>query len=426
VWVPTGASGECIRGLGMSESTIPRFDYDLLAPEVRDDPYPLYERLREASRIHWSESLGGWGLTRYDDVRAALDVEELSAARFSPYLEIMRNSENPDPVSLALYEGLQAWFTFADPPYHTRVRGLTRGVISGPMKAMTKSVDALVEDLLDVAQERGEIDVIADLARPASVGAIVKLLGVPAEDQELFTEWSEMLTEYIGGAIDVPNRRERARGALGELSDYLNELVSARRSTPGEDLVSALISARNKGDALSTDEIVATAGMLLFAGYGSSTNTVGNGLLALLSNPSQRTVLADGAVTAERAVEEILRYDSPVQVTVRNADRDGALECPEISAGDRVFLFVASANRDESRVSNPGDFDLTREKIPHVTFGYGIHFCIGAPLARIEVPLVFKRLFERFRSIELTSSELHWQPTVGFRGLKELPVAVHA
>src|ERR1700679_3676047 len=170
---------ECL----VSHGTVPRFDYDLLSPEVRDDPYPLYERLREASRIHWSEKLGGWGLTRYDDVRAALDIPELSAARFSPYLEIMRASEDPDPVSLELYEGLQAWFTFADPPYHTRVRALTRGVISGPMKAMTASVDALVEDLLDVAQERGEIDVIADLARPASVGAIVKLLGVPAEDQ---------------------------------------------------------------------------------------------------------------------------------------------------------------------------------------------------------------------------------------------------
>jgi cytochrome P450 len=410
----------------VSDTAVPRFDYDLLSPEVRDDPYPLYERLREASRIHWSEKLGGWGLTRYDDVRAALDIPELSAARFSPYLEIMRASEDPDPVSLELYEGLQAWFTFADPPYHTRLRSLTRGVMSGPMKAMTVSVDELVGELLDAAEERGEIDVVADLARPASIGAVVKLLGVPSADKELFTEWSEMLTEYIGGAIDVPNRRERARTALRELSDYLDALVSDRRSSPGEDLISALIAARNNGDSLSSEEVVATAAMLLFAGHGSSTNAVGNGLLALLRNPVQRDALADGAVTAERAVEEILRYDSPVQVTVRNADRDGALDCPEIAAGDRVFLFVASANRDGERVDSPNEFDLGREKAAHITFGYGIHFCIGAPLARIEVPLVFKRLFERFKSIELTESELHWQPTVGFRGLKELPVAVRA
>jgi cytochrome P450 len=298
--------------------------------------------------------------------------------------------------------------------------------MSGPMKAMTVSVDELVGELLDAAEERGEIDVVADLARPASIGAVVKLLGVPSADKELFTEWSEMLTEYIGGAIDVPNRRERARTALRELSDYLDALVSDRRSSPGEDLISALIAARNNGDSLSSEEVVATAAMLLFAGHGSSTNAVGNGLFALLRNPAQRDALADGAVTAERAVEEILRYDSPVQVTVRNADRDGALDCPEINAGDRVFLFVASANRDGERVESPNEFDLGREKAAHITFGYGIHFCIGAPLARIEVPLVFKRLFERFKSIELTESELHWQPTVGFRGLKELPVAVRA
>jgi cytochrome P450 len=408
----------------MAEQPVPRFDYDLLAPAIRANPYPLYEQLRDAGPIHWSERLGGWGLTRYDDVRAALDIEELSAARFSPYLEIMRASADPDPVSLALYEGLQAWFTFADPPYHTRVRALTRGVISKPMKAMNASVDALVNDLLDVAQERGEIDVIADLARPASIGAIVKLLGVPVADQKLFTEWSERLTEYIGGAIDVPNRRERAQTALSELTDYLNQLVDACRASRGDDLISALLSARNKGDALRQEEIVATAGMLLFAGYGSSTNTVGNGLLALLSNPNQRQALADGLVTAERAVEELLRYDSPVHVTVRNADRDGALDCPEISAGDRVFLFVASANRDERKVERPAELDLLREKIPHITFGYGIHFCIGAPLARIEVPLVFKRLFDRFSRVAITSPQLEWQPTVGFRGLKELRVAV--
>lgn len=406
------------------DGAVPRADYDLLAPEIQADPYPLYEHLRAAGRIHWSESLSGWGLTRYEDVRASLDREDLSAARFSPYLEAMRESESPDPVSLALYQGLATWFTFADPPFHTRARGLVRGVISGPMKAMAPSADALVRELVQRAAEVGEIDVITELARPASVGTIVLLLGVPIADEPLFAGWSEALTDYIGGAVDVPNRRERALAALGELGSYLTELVRERTRNPGTDLVSALVGARNNGDALSEQEVVATAAMLLFAGHGTSTNTVGNGLLALMRNPDQGRVLADGSVSPTQAVEEFLRYDSPVQITVRNATRHGALDCPEIEAGDRVFLFIGSANRDLDSVERPNELDVTRRKSAHITFGYGIHFCIGAPLARIEVPLVFKHLFERFSAIERVSDDLRWQATVGFRGLRELRVAV--
>ncbi|MHB1809271.1 MAG: cytochrome P450 [Solirubrobacteraceae bacterium] len=403
---------------------VPRIEYDLLAPEIRDDPYPLYARLRSAGPIHWSESLSGWGLTRHEEVRAALDREDLSAARFSPYLEAARTSEPSDPVSIALYEALETWFTFADPPGHTRLRALARGVIAPPMKAMAPTVDALVRELVERAAERGEIDVIAELARPASVGTVVRLLGVPTADEPLFTDWSEALTDYIGGAVDVRNRRDRAWTALGELRAYLTELVRERTRSPGTDLLSALVGARRGGDALSEEEVVATAAMMLFAGHGTSTNTVGNGLLALMRNPDQSQALADGSASAEQAVEELLRYDSPVQITVRNAVCDGALGCPEIGVGDRVFLFIGSANRDLAGVQRADELDVRRLKSAHITFGYGIHFCIGAPLARIEVPLVFKHLFSRFAAIEPLSTELRWQPTVGFRGLRELRVAV--
>lgn len=406
------------------ESSVPRIDYDLLAREHRDDPYPLYAELRAAGPIHWSESLGGWGLTRHDGVRAALDRDDLSAARFSPYLEAARASETPDPVSVALYEALQSWFTFADPPGHTRLRALARVVIAPPMKAMAPTVDALVGELVERAAERGELDVIGELARPASVGTVVRLLGVPTADEPLFTDCSEALTDYIGGAVDVPDRRDRAWRALGELRAYLTELVRERTRTPGADLVSALIGARRDGDALSEQEVVATAAMMLFAGHGTSTNTVGNGLLALMRNPEQQRALADGSASPEQAVEEFLRYDSPVQITVRNAACDGALGCPEIRAGDRVFLFIGSANRDLAGVERADELDVRRAKSAHITFGYGIHFCIGAPLARIEVPIVFRQLLARFASIEPLVSELRWQPTVGFRGLRELRVGV--
>jgi cytochrome P450 len=411
----------------MSEATIAHLDYDLLDPGNRRDPYPLYAELRDAGPIHWSESLGGWVLSRYDEVHSALDHPELSAARFTPYLESLRRAPSVDRDSEMLYEGLNAWFTFADPPYHTRLRSITRRVLSRPMKAIGTRVEPLLDSLLAEADERGGADLLDELARPLSVGAIAELLDVPLADRALFLQWSELLTALIAGAVDVPSRRERALEGLRELNSYIHALVAERRGRGGEDVVAGLLSERHEGEPLSTDEVVATIAMLLFAGHGSTTNAIGNGALALLRNETQRRALIDGEVTAEDAFEELLRYDSPVQVTVRNAACDGALGCGEISAGDRVFLFVASANRDGRRVERPDELDLARSvRGRHITFGYGIHFCLGAPMARIVAPMALDRLFARARSVALAETELEWQATVGFRGLERLPVDVAA
>ena len=411
----------------MRDSTVASLDYDLLTAENRMDPYPVYARLREEAPIHWSNSLGGWVFTRFDEVHDALDEGDLSAARFTPYLEGARGSSNPDPESLELYEGLNAWFTFADPPNHTRLRSLTRNVVSPPMKAMRPAVEALIGRLLDEAEELGETDMVNDLARTVSVTTIATLLGVPFADQQMFLNWAEVLTAYIGGAIDVPDRRRRALQGLRELSDYLHTHVEERRAHPGEDLVSALLAARKDGDALSVEEIVATSAMMLFAGHGSSTNAIGNGMLALLQNPDQYALLAAGEVSATHAVEELLRYDSPVHVTVRTALSDGVLGREEISTNDRVFLFIAAANRDPRRTERPEQLDFMRGKrVNHVTFGYGIHFCLGAPLARMEATLLLEKLVERFSRVELATDELQWKSTVGFRGLESLPLTVRA
>jgi cytochrome P450 len=255
----------------------------------------------------------------------------------------------------------------------------------------------------------------------------VSLLGVPLEDQRTFLDWAEVLTAYIGGATDVPDRRRRALQGLRELSDYLEAHVVQRRAHPGDDLVSALLAAHKDDDELSVNEIVATSAMMLFAGHGSSTNAMGNGMLALLQNPDQCALLAAGRVSAAHAVEELLRYDSPVHVTVRTALRDGVLGREEILADDRVFLFIAAANRDPRRTERPEQLDLLRSnRVNHVTFGYGIHFCLGAPLARAEATIVFERLVKRFSRVELATDELQWKSTVGFRGLESLPLTVNA
>ncbi len=400
-------------------------EYDLLAPATLADPYPLYRSLREQGSVHWSESLGGWGLTRHADVRPALNDGDLSARRFAPYLERLAGRADADPHDVRLYESLSRWFTFDDPPGHTRLRTFTRKVFSAPMKAMGGSVEALVDELLDGIEANGCGDVIADFARPLSVGAIADLLGVPREHCDRFTAWSDLLTQVIGGALQVGDRRRRASEGVEALDEYLGELVRRRRAEPSPDLIGRL--AATDGDGAPTDEEIAAIGaMMLFAGHGTTTNLIGNGLLALLRHPDQLDVLRRDAGLVPAAVEELLRFDSPVQVTVRNAARDGALGVEEIAAGDRVFLFVASANRDAPGVDSPDELDVTRGDGRHLTFGYGIHFCIGAPLARIEAPVAFARLIERFPKLRLAlpEDELEWQRTVGFRGPQSLPVRV--
>jgi cytochrome P450 len=406
-------------------SAPPAADYDLLAPGTLADPYPLYRALREQGRVHWSASLGGWGLTRHDDVRPALNATDLSARRFAPYLERLAARPDADPEDVRLYESLNRWFTFDDPPGHTRLRTHTRRVFSAPMKAMTGAVETMVDELLDGIERNGGGDVIADFARPMSVGAIADLLGVPRADCDRFTQWSDLLTEVIGGALAVDDRRRRAARGVRELDDYLGALVRRRRAEPTPDLIGRLAAIGGE-DAPADEEIAAIGAMMLFAGHGTTTNLIGNGLLALLRHPRQLELLRREPERVPDAVEELLRFDSPVQVTVRYASRDGALGVEEIAAGDRVFLFVASANRDAPGVDAPEELDVARADGKHLTFGYGIHFCIGAPLARIEAPIAFTRLIERFPRLRLAvpEHELAWQRTVGFRGLVSLPVRV--
>lgn len=400
--------------------------YDLLAPEHLRDPYPLYAELRRGGAVHWSDSLGGWALTRYADVRPALAHAELSAARFAPSLARLRARPGVEPADLRLLERLDSWFTFNDPPQHTRLRTFTRQVLSAPMKAMTAAVRRSADRLLDAIAASGEGDVIADFSRPLSVGAIAELLGVPRSHYDRFTGWSDVLTEFVGGALNVPDRRARALAGLTELHAYLEELVYERRAAPSDDLIGRLADI-DAPDAPTDQEIAAIGEMMLFAGHGTTTNLIGNAVLALLRHPEQLERLRREPGRVPAAIEELLRYDSPVQITVRNAACDGAFGIDGARTGDRVFLFLGAANRDGSEHDAPDTLDVTRADAHHVSFGYGIHFCIGAPLARIEARAALGRLIERFPALALAvpESDLRWQPTVGFRGLERLPIAVH-
>lgn len=358
-------------------------------------------------------------------MRTALASPELSGARFAPYIERLSQRPDADPEERALFEMLDRWFTFSDPPVHTRLRSRTVRAFSGPMKAMAGAVTELADALLDRFEADGGGDLIAGFGRPISVGAISDLLGVPREDGPRFTAWSDQLTELVGGALTVPNRRRRALAGVRELYAYLGALVRDRRTAPTGDLLGRLVALSGE-DSLSDEEVVSIGSMMLFAGHGTTTNLVGNGMLALLRHSEQLAALRAAPQRIATAIEELLRYDSPVQVTVRVAVRDGALGFAPIRAGDRVFLFVGSANRDAPGDGAPEELDVLRDESRHLSFGYGIRFCLGAPLARIEARIAFARLLERFGEIHLAEPEasLRWRPTVGFRGLQTLRVEV--
>jgi cytochrome P450 len=407
-------------------TTVPQESYDLLSDEHLADPYPLYARLQREAPVHWSESLQGWAIMRHADVNLALSDPSLSANRFGPYLERLTAEAEVDRLELLLLERLAAWFTFADPPSHTRLRGITRQVFSGPMKAMRPEVERMTDALVERVLAQGSADIISEVARPLSMGAITQVLGVPRSDEDQLTEWSDALTGFIGGAMNLDRRRQRAAQSLDELSSYLLKLVRVRRHQPTDDVIGALASIERNGDVLADEEIAAIGSMLLFAGHGTTTNLIGNGLLALLRHPGQMQLLRSQPDLFPSATEELLRYDSPVQITTRIAKMDGAMGIGEARAGDRLFIFVAAANRDPALQDESESLDVARRRAAHVSFGYGIHFCLGAPLARIEAPYALESIVRRLPGLRLAVpvDTLAWQPTVGFRGLRALPIAI--
>lgn len=409
----------------------PVVEYDLLRGENLRNPYQLYARLRDEAPVHWHPGLGGWVVTRYEDVVAAIADKRLSADRFEPYLERLDErgldeSDEPDgdPQLRTFYRNLRLWISFADPPDHTRLRALIgKALPPRVLRDVMTEASGIADGLLDACAAKGEFDVIADYSYPLAVTVITRLLGIPADDEGMFEQWSDDLTRYIGGSLVQPDRRERALRALSDLGDYLRDAIAQRRRDPGPDVVTSLITAQEGGTQLTDDEVVATCAMMLFAGHGTTTNLIGNGLFALLGHPDQLDRLRSDASLAGKAVEELLRYDSPVQMTIRIVREEMELSGCRFRPGERVFPVVASANRDERRFADPDVLDIERPENRHVSFGYGIHFCIGAPIARVEALIGLTKLVERFPRLAVVDEDgLEWQPTVGFRALERLPV----
>ena len=395
--------------------------YDPLTPEMLADPYPVLHQLRAQEPVHYCETIGGWVLTRYDDVLAALRDPRLSADRIRPYLRRLSDEERARQSAIAT---LADWMVFTDPPDHTRLRALvTKAFTPRVVEGLRGSIQQVVNELLDAVQTDGEMDAIADFAYPLPATVIARMLGVPPEDRDKFRAWSDGLAEFVGGALGAAERREHAQQCLTELTEYFGGVIAERRAAPRDDLMTALIAARDEGDKLSEDELIATCVLLLFAGHETTTNLIGSGLLALLRNREQLEMLRDDPALIDDAVEEFLRYDSPVQAAARVTLEDIEIRGTTIAKGQRVFPLITAASRDPAQFPDPDRLDITREPNRHLAFGYGIHFCVGAPLARLEAQLAIPTLLRRMPDLCLLTDEPPWKQTFLLRGLQSLPVA---
>jgi cytochrome P450 len=392
--------------------------YDLWSPAFRNDPYPLFRQMRAENPVHWDGY--SWFLTRHADVLFAFTDPRFSAERLNPTGWL--DPEELEQVKL-VYEISQAMMLFRDPPAHTRLRGLVAQAFSAKMmEGMRPRIQEIVDGLLDDVVARGELDVIRDLANPLPGVVIAELLGVPAADQPQFKHWANEYAAFLGGIGDYSAMRRRGQQAAMELGQYILEVAARRRVEPRDDLITALVQAEEAGDKLSELELVATVFLLIFAGNETTTNLIGNGILTLLRQPEAAAQLRAQPEIIRTAVEELLRYESPVQLTNRWALEDVEIGGRQILAGQNVQTLLGAANRDPEQFPDPDRLDLTRRPNRHIAFAHGIHFCLGAPLARFEGQIAINAVMQRFPHLALASDEVEWQANDVFRSLRALPL----
>jgi pimeloyl-[acyl-carrier protein] synthase len=363
-------------------------------------------------------------LTRYADVNHVLsNPSRFSVDRFRRVgEEFLRR--RPDMQDVA--EMMRDWAVYRDPPDHTRLRCLlTKSFAAQRVERMRPLIQGFVDSLLDRLQERGNIDFVADFAFPLPAQVIGSLLGVPTEDLGDIKEWSNQISAYIGGAHRGDDIEQAKQGLLRTF-EYFRTLVREHRRRPASTLLDLLLAAEEQGDVLSDDEVVANCVLLLFAGHETTCNLLGSGLVRLLEHPAALERLRAQPDLVPVAVEEFLRYDPPVAGTLRIATDDCEVGGETIRRGEIVAVMIAAANRDPAHFSRPEEFDVGRSPNRHLTFGYGIHFCLGAPLARLECEVTFTRLLQRFPQIVALDEAPRWKAQLFFRGLEGLRVQVAA
>ena len=393
---------------------------DFYDPEFLADPYPALGRVREATPIFRNEQTGQWMLTRFADVYETLRDRRLGRVYHHRYRHAELGQPEPDP-RWASFHRHERWSLLSlEPPDHTRIRRLVSKVFtSRSVTALEPVIAELSRELTDRCREMGTFDLLADYAQRYSVAVVGEVLGVPRADTQRLLDWSHAIVKmYELSASD--DLKARANAAAGEFIDYTRGMIAEKRRSPDERLVSQLAQVSEDGERLSDDEIVSTTMVLLEAGHEATVNTMGNGMKALLTHRDQWRRLVAGEVDATTAVEELLRWDSPLQMFARWVLEPGvAIAGQPIAVGDQVAMLFGSAQRDPRRFDHPDRFDVARGDPTHIGFGGGIHFCVGAPLARHELAVALADLVASFPDIELDAEPVY-HSTFVIRGLTEL------
>ncbi|MCV7285296.1 cytochrome P450 [Mycolicibacterium wolinskyi] len=394
----------------------------MLDPSNRADPYPLYDRIRDCGPLCLADA----ALTVFSSYPDCDEVLRHPSSCSDPMKSTMTQrqmAEETEPRPRGTTS-----FLFLDPPDHTRLRKLvSKAFVPKVINALEPDITALVDGLLDAVEERGRFEVIADLAYPLPVAVICRLLGVPIEDEPKFSHASELLASALdpfftvtGESSDLFDEQMKAGQWLRE---YLRELIEQRRRAPGDDLMSGLIAVEESGDQLTEDEIIATCNLLLIAGHETTVNLIANAILAMLRHPEQWSALAADPARAPAVVEETMRYDPPVQLVSRIAGDDMTIGDTAIAKGDTMLLLLAAAHRDAAVTDRPGEFDPDRGAIRHLGFGKGPHFCLGAPLARLEAAVALSAVTRRFPQARLAEEPVY-KRNLTLRGMSTLSVAI--
>jgi len=380
--------------------------YNLTSKQVRDDPYPHYRELRLRDPVHRLRLINAWALTRYDDADAVLRDHRrfANAGRDYGYLDYVTLLD-------------------LDPPDHTRLRSLVAQAFTRrTVAAMEPGIRRIVDELLAAVATREQFDLIQALAYPLPMTVIAKLLGVPAQDLDKFESWSNDIALVVDPVLRQRQIRQ-ARKASDALFEYFEGIIEHRRRAPRDDLISALLASEDAGDQLTRDELLGTLVLLLVAGNETTRNLIGNGMLALLKHPEQMQRLSADPRRLDAAINEMLRYDSPVQLDSRIAREDLVIRGKRIRAGQQVIAVLGAANRDPEVFARPDTLDIERPATPHLAFGRGIHYCLGSPLAILEARVAFTGLLEHFSAIRLARDPTARDQIV-LRGVEELWVEV--
>ena len=386
------------------------FVWNPLAPSFVADPYPVYRALRESDPYHLSDLTGEFVISRFEDVDEILRDWH----RFS-------NERPPDRIRTPETDSsiLQR-----DPPDHTRLRALvSRAFTPRRIATMEEHIRETAHALLDEVADRDQFDLMSNLAALLPTVVIAEMIGIPTAERQQFKAWSDAFIR-IGDRTSTPEEVEQGLAAARALYEYFADQVELRRHEPADDLITRLITAREEQDQLSEHEMISTLTLLLLAGNETTTNLIGNGLKALLEHREQLQMLREQPELLDNAIEELLRYDSPVQLDPRLTTEEVVLGGKSVGPGHPVTLVIGGANRDPEQFSDPETLDITREDAGNISFGRGIHFCLGAPLARLEGKIAFECLLERFGDIEFSARPPEYRPNLALRGLKHFDIAV--